>query len=83
MTTVPQATVDVRAIAPPDRHPLIFDAFSKLLPGEAMLLVNDHDPKPLHQQLLATHGGEFKWEYVESGPEVWRVRIDRVAPCCA
>lgn len=29
------------------------------------------------------YGGEFKWEYLESGADVWRVRIDRVAACCA
>lgn len=83
MTTPSQATVDVRIVAPADRHALIFGAFSKLQPGEAMLLINDHDPTPLYHQLLAQHGGEFKWSYVESGPEVWRVRIDRVLPCCA
>lgn len=83
MTTTPNTTVDVRTIAPRDRHPLIFGTFSKLLPGEALLLVNDHDPKPLYYQFQAEHGGEFRWEYLESGPDVWRVRIDRVASCCA
>lgn len=83
MTTTPQTTVDVRTIAPRDRHPLIFGAFSRLLPGEALLLVNDHDPKPLYNQFLAEYGGEFRWEYLESGPDLWRVRIDRVASCCA
>lgn len=83
MTTTPQTTVDVRTIEPRDRHPLIFGTFSKLLPGEALLLVNDHDPKPLYYQFQAEYGGEFKWAYLESGPDVWRVRIDRIASCCA
>lgn len=83
MTTTPQATVDVRTIAPGDRHALIFGSFSKLLPGEALLLVNDHDPQPLYHQFQAEYGGEFRWETLESGPEVWQVRIDRIAPCCA
>lgn len=83
MTTTPQTTVDVRTIAPRDRHSLIFGTFSRLLPGEALMLLNDHDPKPLYDQFLAQYGGEFRWEYLESGPDVWRVRIDRIASCCA
>lgn len=83
MTASTKSTVDVRAIVPRDRHPLIFGTFADLAPGEALLLVNDHDPKPLYYQFQAEYGGEFNWEYLESGPDVWRVRIGRVAACCA
>ncbi|MDA8128210.1 MAG: DUF2249 domain-containing protein [Betaproteobacteria bacterium] len=83
MTASIKSTIDVRDIVPRDRHPLIFGTFTELLPGEALLLVNDHDPKPLYYQFQAEHGGEFEWEYLESGPDVWRVRIGRVAGCCA
>lgn len=83
MTTATKNTVDVRTILPRDRHPLIFGTFADLAPGEALLLVNDHDPKPLYYQFQAEYGGEFNWEYLESGPDVWRVRIGRVAACCA
>jgi uncharacterized protein (DUF2249 family) len=71
------ATVDVRPIAPRDRHPLIFGTFDGLSAGEALLLVNDHDPKPLFYQFQAEAKGEFTWEYVEAGPEVWQVRIGK------
>jgi uncharacterized protein (DUF2249 family) len=83
MTATTKSTVDVRTIVPRDRHPLIFGTFADLAPGEALLLVNDHDPKPLYYQFQAEYGGEFNWEYLESGPDVWRVRIGRVAACCA
>ena len=72
-------TIDVRAIAPRERHPLIFDTFRSLTPGAAFLLVNDHDPKPLYYQFQAEHNGKFKWEYLESGPDVWKVRIAKAA----
>lgn len=78
--TTPQAfktIVDVRTIVPRERHPLIFGSFDGLLPGEALLLVNDHDPKPLFYQFQAESAGEFTWEYVEKGPEVWQVRIGK------
>lgn len=74
-----KTTIDVREIAPRLRHPLIFDTFDRLAAGEALLLVNDHDPKPLFYQFQAESPGEFSWEYLENGPEVWRVRIGKVA----
>lgn len=71
------STVDVRAIPPRDRHPLIFTTFDALRPGEAMVLVNDHDPRPLHYQFMAERTGLFDWTYLEQGPEVWRVQIGK------
>ncbi len=70
-------TVDVRNLIPRERHPLIFKAFSDLAPGDTFLLVNDHDPKPLYYQFQAELGQPFLWEYLESGPEIWKVRIGK------
>lgn len=69
--------LDVRTLPPPQRHALIFDTCGKLPVGEAIILVNDHDPKPLYYQFEAEQPGRFGWDYVESGPEVWCVRITR------
>ena len=80
--------VDVRAILPRDRHPTIFLTFRRLAPNEAMELVNDHDPKPLYYQFQSELPGQLAWEYLERGPETWRVRITKRAPpddhgpCC-
>ena len=75
--TIETTTVDVREITPRDRHPLIFDTFDSLMPGQTMRLVNDHDPKPLYYQLMAERAGQAGWEYLEEGPEVWQVRITK------
>ena len=72
------ATVDVRDMIPRDRHPLIFGTFDDLGVGEKLLLINDHDPKPLYYQFQAESEGAFTWEYLENGPEVWRVAIGKV-----
>lgn len=69
--------LDVREVAPRDRHPMIFGRWESLAPGEGFELVNDHDPAPLFYQFQATKPGEFTWDYLESGPEVWRVRIGK------
>lgn len=71
--------VDVRTEIPRVRHQLIFETFASLAAGTAFVLVNDHDPKPLYYQLAAENAGEFSWDYLEEGPEVWQVRIGRIA----
>ena len=72
-------TVDVRQIAPRDRHPLIFSTFRNLPSGESMQLVNDHDPRPLYHQFEAEMPSGFTWDYLEAGPHTWRVSITKTA----
>lgn len=74
-----KSTVDVRTIPGPQRHPLIFLTFDTLQAGEALELVNDHDPFPLQNQFNFMKRGQFTWEYLQEGPDVWRVRIGKVA----
>lgn len=70
--------LDIRKIEPRRKHPAIFEAFDGLEPGSSFVIINDHDPKPLRYEFLAERGNEaFTWEYLEEGPEVWRVRIGK------
>ncbi len=71
--------LDIRALPPAQRHPLIFTTFEALADDESFVLVNDHDPKPLFYQFQAERTGQFSWEYLEKGPTAWRVRIGRQA----
>jgi len=71
------ATVDVRPLPAPVKHSTIFSTFDNLQPGENMLLVNDHEPRPLYYQFLIEMPDRFEWEYLEQGPEVWQVRIGK------
>lgn len=73
-----EKVLDVRNISPRERHPLIFRTFEALKPGESFILVNDHDPKPLYYEFHYERQGQFTWEYLEQGPEVWRVRIGKL-----
>jgi uncharacterized protein (DUF2249 family)/hemerythrin-like domain-containing protein len=73
-----EQALDVRTVPPRGRHELIFHTFEALKPSEAFVLVNDHDPKPLYYQFQAENAGRFSWDYLEQGPEVWRVRIGAV-----
>lgn len=83
MVSTTGKTLDVRQIIPRQRHELIFQTYHALAASEAFELVNDHDPKPLYYQLAAEHPGQFSWDYVEQGPEVWRVRIGKTAGATA
>jgi uncharacterized protein (DUF2249 family) len=72
-------TLDVRQIPPRERHPLIFERLDALSVGAALLLLNDHDPRPLRYQLMAERPEQFSWEPQQEGPEEWAIRISRVA----
>lgn len=77
MPETPARELDVRPIPPREKHQTIFSTFTALEPGQAFVLVNDHDPVPLRYQFEAQHGGEYGWEYLQQGPTVWRVAISR------
>ncbi|MGZ3880434.1 MAG: iron-sulfur cluster repair di-iron protein [Flavisolibacter sp.] len=70
-------TLFVPDLQPALKHPTIFRKFDSLEEGASFIIVNDHDPKPLYYQLLAERGSIFTWEYLEQGPEVWKVHIHK------
>ncbi|MDP4244116.1 MAG: DUF2249 domain-containing protein [Bacteroidota bacterium] len=80
MTAIqPTTELDIRPVPPRDKHPTIFRTFDNLGVGEVLLLINDHDPKPLYYQFGFERANQFEWEYVESGPITWKVHIKKIA----
>ncbi|MEJ7779620.1 MAG: iron-sulfur cluster repair di-iron protein [Daejeonella sp.] len=69
--------LNVTLIEPRLKHPKIFEKFDALTQEEAFIIHNDHDPKPLYYQLLGERGKVFIWEYLENGPELWKVKITK------
>lgn len=67
--------LDVTTLEPRQKHPTIFQMFDELHAGDTLTIHNDHDPKPLYYQLLGERGNSFEWQYLEQGPESWRVNI--------
>lgn len=63
---------------PTVRHEMFYKAFADIKPGEAFEFINDHDPKPLYYQMEAESKEPFRWEYLEKGPELWKVRVVKV-----
>jgi len=70
--------LDIRPVPPREKHPAIFATFDALKNGEGFQLINDHDPMPLYYQFNVERPNHFGWEYVEKGPEVWRVNINKL-----
>ncbi len=70
--------LDVRSVQPKDRFELIMSAYDELQGGQSLELTVDHDPKCMYYTLKATRGdAAFSFEYLEGGPETWRVRVGK------
>ena len=69
--------LDARAVPHAIRHATIFGALDSVGPGSGMVLVAPHDPLPLLEQLEQRSPGLFSIDYLERGPEAWRVRFVR------
>lgn len=63
------------------RHQVIFALLDALPPQRALVLINDHDPRPLFYQLDAEQPGTFTWTPTEApDPNYFAVVITRSAP---
>lgn len=74
----PKVVFDVRPIPGRVKHAQIFQRWVDLPVGEFFVLLNDHDPVPLRYQFDAEFAGAFSWEYLEQGPEEFRVKISKL-----
>ena len=77
-TTYTNETFDVRELPGRTKHAQIFQRWLDLGVGEYFILLNDHDPIPLRYQFEAEFAGAFSWEYLEEGPENFRVKITKL-----
>ncbi len=70
--------LDVRPVEPKDRFERIMGAYERLGADQTLELTVDHDPKCMYYTLRATRGDDaFGFEYLEDGPERWRVHVTK------
>jgi uncharacterized protein (DUF2249 family) len=69
--------LDARVVPHAIRHATIFGALDAVPPGSALILLAPHDPIPLLAQVEQRHPAAFAIEYLERGPETWRLRFQR------
>ncbi|MFD8307130.1 DUF2249 domain-containing protein [Streptomyces sp. NPDC059690] len=72
-TEVPE--LDVREVPHSLRHATVFGAIAAVPSGQSMVLVAPHDPLPLLAQIEDRHPGAFAVEYLQRGPEAWRLLL--------
>ncbi len=73
------ATIDVRRIAAIEQGTAFLAAFRALALDGTLEIVDDHDPKALYFRLRAEAPGSFAWVYAQSGPDLWRVSVRKLA----
>lgn len=72
------ARLDVRDVPHDQRHALVLSAVEALPPGEALVLVAPHAPRPVLAEVDKRFGDLVAQRWLQSGPEVWQVRLERV-----
>ena len=75
------ADIDVRAIPREVRHARVIGEVTALVPEESLVVAAPHDPRRLLDEIEVDVAGEFAFDYVDAGPELWRVRVTRIT-CC-
>lgn len=70
--------LDARVIPHTIRHASVLGALDSLRPGSGMVLVAHHDPLPLLDQARARYGDALQVDYLERGPDAWKLRFLRV-----
>lgn len=70
--------LDARQIPHAVRHAAIHGVVDALEPGAAVILVAPHDPLPLLAQIEQRHGASITVDYVERGPDAWKLKLERV-----
>lgn len=70
--------LDARVVPHAIRHATVFGALDTVQPGGGLILVAPHDPLPLLAQIDKRAPGRFQVDYLERGPEAWRLSFRRV-----
>jgi uncharacterized protein (DUF2249 family) len=71
--------LDARAIPHAIRHATIFGALDTVRSGGGLVLIAPHDPLPLLAQIERRNPGLFAVDYLERGPQDWRLQFVREA----
>ncbi|MEW6156388.1 MAG: DUF2249 domain-containing protein [Verrucomicrobiota bacterium] len=73
----PAHSIDLRTLSPRQQQPAIFKAWGDLADGGTLLLTHDVDMLAVYFRFACEQTGRFHWEYKQSGPEIWEVRVTK------
>ncbi|WP_029135359.1 DUF2249 domain-containing protein [Nakamurella lactea] len=69
--------LDVQTIPHAIRHATIFGALDAVREGGGLIIAANHDPVPLLGQLQQRSPGAFQIDYLERGPQTWKIQFVR------
>lgn len=61
------------------RHGALVGGLTSLPSGSQVVLIAPHDPKPLLAALAAAAPDQFAVEYLDNGPDEWRLQFTRTS----
>jgi len=67
----------VRDLSPAHRHEVVLARVASLGYGRSLVILSDHEPKPLRRWLEDLLPGSYEWTYLAKGPDLWQVRVRR------
>lgn len=59
------------------KHEITLNAFDKLDLGEQMILINNHDPSKIFNELIAARAAKVDIEHVKEGPDQWESIVSK------
>src|SRR5699024_12519243 len=71
--------VDIRGIAPHDAERRALQAYGELGVGDALILLDDHNPQTLHDTFEREFAGSFSWETLSTNDGEYRICVTKRA----
>jgi len=71
--------IDVRDLPHAQRHARVLAALETVPEDGALVLVAPHAPLPLLAEIDRRYAGQFATDWLQEGPDIWQVRVRRVA----
>ncbi|MGH8163129.1 MAG: DUF2249 domain-containing protein, partial [Rhodanobacteraceae bacterium] len=72
--------IDVRSLPPSRRHARILDAFDALGGSQTLVVVTDHDARPLHIEFERFRTARYVWVQRRLGERRWEVTLRKISP---
>lgn len=74
-----ETNLNFESFEPRVQQAIVFSLFEGLRDGEFFNIQNSSDPVSLYNELTTLKIPSMKWEYLEKGPETWRIRVSKSA----
>jgi len=76
-TRTDDVEIDLRDVPRGERHPRVFAGYDRLALGQAILLINDHEPKHLREEFDEELAEAYGWDVQPGSSDEagWRIRI--------